>query len=87
MGLIFWEVNVYTNAPLLKSEASYFEKFGHGYRPQWARKFKTVQAKKLVKSNDQFHEIFLGGNAKGVDSFDFTSFFGLDCFKFSGPPL
>ena len=32
MGLIFWEVNVYTNAPLLKSEASFFEKFGHGYK-------------------------------------------------------
>ena len=31
MGLIFWEVNVYTNAPLLKGEAIYFEKFGHGY--------------------------------------------------------
>ena len=30
IGLIFWGVNVYSNAELLKSETSYFEKCKHG---------------------------------------------------------
>ena len=80
---------------------------------QWARKFKKVQAKKLVKSNKSkifFREIaflavinifpsskidfwpflkfqkmeFGQKNFREIDLFDFTSFFGLDFFKFSG---